>query len=79
MVLCRGTRDGLAQWVGLGKGHVITPPILPHTLTQTALQLLEKSVHEKQDNMVALRKQLEETKQASLKMTNQLKVRAGEG
>lgn len=42
---------------------------------QTALQLLEKSIHEKQDSVVALRKQLEEMKAANLKMQNQLKVR----
>lgn len=41
---------------------------------QTALQLLEKSVHEKQDTVVTLRKQLEETKAANLKMQSQLKV-----
>lgn len=41
---------------------------------QTALQLLEKSVHEKQDSVVTLRKQLEELKAANLKMQNQLKV-----
>jgi len=42
---------------------------------QTALQLLEKSVHEKQDTVVTLRKQLEEIKAANLKMQAQLKVR----
>ncbi len=44
----------------------------PHP--QTALQLLETSIHEKQDSVVALRKQLEELKAANLKMQNQLKV-----
>jgi len=45
------------------------------TPTQTALQLLEKSVHEKQDSVIALRKQLEELKAANLKIQNQLKVK----
>ena len=44
-----------------------------HTL-QTALQLLEKSTHEKQDTIVELRKQLEEMKLANLKIQTQLKV-----
>ena len=44
-----------------------------HTL-QTALQLLEKSTHEKQDTIVALRKQLKEMKSANLKMQTQLQV-----
>lgn len=43
---------------------------------QTALQLLEKSVHEKQDSLVTLRKQLEEMKAANLKIKSQLKVQA---
>ena len=41
---------------------------------QTAMQLLEKSVHEKQDTIVRLRKQLEEMKTANIKMTSQIKV-----
>ena len=66
--------------VGVGSQAVCSEvqSLLCHTpYLQTALQLLEKSVHEKQDHMVALRKQLEETKQASLKMSNQLKVYGG--
>ena len=54
------------------------PPPPPHTHThtsQTALQLLEKSTHEKQDTIVSLRKQLEEMKSANLKMQTQLQVR----
>ena len=42
---------------------------------QTALQLLEKNVHEKQDTIVGLRRQLEEMKTANLKMATQIKVR----
>ena len=42
---------------------------------QTAMLLLEKSVHGKQDTIVGLRRQLEEVKTANLKMTSQLKVR----
>lgn len=41
---------------------------------QMALQLLEKDIHEKQDSLVALRKQLEELKAANIKMQSQLKV-----
>ena len=36
--------------------------------------MLEKGVHEKQNNIITLRKQLEETKQSSIKMRSQLKV-----
>ena len=36
--------------------------------------LLEKSVHEKQDSIVGLRRQLEEMKTASIKSASQLKV-----
>ena len=39
-----------------------------------ALQLLEKNVHEKQDTIVGLRRQLEEMKTANMKMTAQNKV-----
>ena len=39
-----------------------------------ALQLLEKDIHEKQDSLVALRKQLEELKAANIKMQSQIKV-----
>ena len=39
-----------------------------------ALQLLEKDIHEKQDSLVALRKQLEELKAANIKMQSQMKV-----
>ena len=49
-----------------------TPPS-PLPRPQTALQLLEKSVQEKQDSVATLRrKQLEEMKAANLKMQNQL-------
>ena len=51
----------------------VTCMYVHHTM-QTAMQLLEKSVHEKQDTVVLLRKQLEETKAANLKMQTQLKV-----
>ena len=57
--------------------ELITPPLPPHTpqhTSQTALQLLEKSTHEKQDTIVSLRKQLEEMKSANLKMQTQLQV-----
>ena len=50
-------------------------PISLLTSLQTAMLLLEKSVHEKQDTIVGLRRQLEEVKTANLKMTSQLKVR----
>ena len=39
-----------------------------------ALQLLEKDIHEKQDSLVALRKQLEELKAANINMQSQIKV-----
>lgn len=35
---------------------------------------MEKNMHEKQDTIVALRRQLEEMKTANLKMTTQIKV-----
>ena len=39
-----------------------------------AMQLMEKNVHEKQDNIVSLRRQLQEMKAANLKMSAQIKV-----
>jgi hypothetical protein len=42
---------------------------------EMALRLLEKDIHEKQDTVVSLRKQLEEIKEINLEMYNKLQVR----
>ena len=41
---------------------------------EVALRLLEKDVHEKQDSIVALRKQLEDVKSINLEMYQKLQV-----
>ena len=41
---------------------------------EMALRLLEKDVHEKQDTVVSLRKQLDDIKQINLEMYNKLQV-----
>lgn len=41
---------------------------------EMALQLLEKDIHEKQDNIVTLRQQLDEIKAINLEMYNKLQV-----
>ena len=42
---------------------------------EMALRLLEKDIHEKQDTVVQLRKQLEDIKVINLEMYNKLQVR----
>lgn len=42
---------------------------------EMALQLLEKDIHEKQDSIIGLRKQLEEVKTINLQMYEKLEVR----
>lgn len=42
--------------------------------TEMALKLLEKDIHEKQDTIVSLRRQLEDIKQINLEMYNKLQV-----
>lgn len=39
-----------------------------------AMKLLEKDIHEKQDTIVSLRRQLEDIKQINLEMYNKLQV-----
>ena len=41
---------------------------------EMALRLLEKDVHEKQDTVVSIRKQLDDIKQINLDMYNKLQV-----
>ena len=41
---------------------------------EMALRLLEKDVHEKQDSIISLRKQLDEIKAINLEMYNKLQV-----
>ena len=48
--------------------------LVPLSSLQMAMQLMEKNVHEKQDNIVSLRRQLQEMKTANLKMSTQIKV-----
>lgn len=43
--------------------------------TEMAMKLLEKDIHEKQDTIVSLRRQLEDIKQINLEMYNKLQVR----
>lgn len=40
-----------------------------------AMKLLEKDIHEKQDTIVSLRRQLEDIKQINLEMYNKLQVK----
>jgi len=42
---------------------------------EMALRLLEKDIHEKQDMVISLRKQLEEIKQINIDMYNKMQVR----
>lgn len=42
--------------------------------TEMARKLLEKDIHEKQDTIVSLRRQLEDIKQINLEMYNKLQV-----
>lgn len=42
--------------------------------TEMAMKLLEKDIHEKQDTIVSLRRQLEDIKQINLDMYNKLQV-----
>lgn len=42
--------------------------------TEMAMKLLEKDIHEKQDTIVSLRRQLEDIKQINLEMYNKLQV-----
>lgn len=44
---------------------------------ETAMKLLEKDTHEKQDTLAALRQQLEEVKAINLQMFHKFKVRHG--
>lgn len=39
-----------------------------------AMKLLEKDIHEKQDTIISLRRQLEDIKQINLEMYNKLQV-----
>ena len=39
-----------------------------------ALKLIEKDVHEKQDQLISLRKQLDEIKSANVKLQDDIKV-----
>ena len=41
-----------------------------------ALKLIEKDVHEKQDQLISLRKQLDEIKSVNLKLQDELKVKS---
>lgn len=41
---------------------------------EMALQLLEKDIHEKQDSIIGLRKQLEDVKNINLQMYDKLEV-----
>lgn len=41
---------------------------------EMALKLLEKDIHEKQDTVISIRKQLEDIKQINLEMYNKLQV-----
>lgn len=43
--------------------------------TEMAMKLLEKDIHEKQDTIVSLRRQLEDIKQINLEMYNKLQVK----
>jgi hypothetical protein len=42
--------------------------------TEVALKLLEKDIHEKQDTIISLRKQLEDIKVINLEMFRKLQV-----
>lgn len=42
--------------------------------TEMAMKLLEKDIHEKQDTILSLRRQLEDIKQINLEMYNKLQV-----
>lgn len=42
--------------------------------TDMAMKLLEKDIHEKQDTIISLRRQLEDIKQINLEMYNKLQV-----
>ena len=44
------------------------------TEMEMALRLLEKDIHEKQDTMISLRKQLDDIKAINLEMYNKLQV-----
>lgn len=44
------------------------------TEMEMALRLLEKDIHEKQDNIISIRKQLEDIKKLNLEMYNKLQV-----
>lgn len=44
--------------------------------TDMAMKLLEKDIHEKQDTIVSLRRQLEDIKQINLEMYKKLQVRS---
>lgn len=45
--------------------------------TDMAMKLLEKDIHEKQDTIVSLRRQLEDIKQINLEMYRKLQVNVG--
>lgn len=45
------------------------------TEMEMALRLLEKDIHEKQDNIISMRKQLEDIKTLNLEMYKKLQVR----
>lgn len=47
--------------------------------TDMAMKLLEKDIHEKQDTIVSLRRQLEDIKQINLEMYRKLQVNFGDG
>ena len=48
--------------------------LLCFIIDQVALRLIEKDVHEKQDQLISLRKQLDEIKSVNLKLQDELKV-----
>lgn len=45
--------------------------------TEMAMKLLEKDIHEKQDTIISLRRQLEDIKQINLEMYRKLQVNIG--
>lgn len=46
--------------------------------TEMAMKLLEKDIHEKQDTIISLRRQLEDIKQINLEMYKKLQVQKQE-
>ena len=43
-------------------------------LQQVAMRLLEKDIHDKQDTLISLRRQLEDVKKLNLELHNKLQV-----